>query len=107
MLFLLQKCYDILAICGFSVKQSWAKYLEKTTRTRKINILFCSFKFSFDPIRRDERGVVVLQLPENFRVGEMAGHNNGDTMENLEDGEISGSDSEPEMHSNNRQQVRI
>lgn len=37
----------------------------------------------------------------------MAGHNNGDTMENLEDGEISGSDSEPEMHSNNRQQVRI
>ncbi|XP_053501187.1 phosphorylated adapter RNA export protein [Ictalurus furcatus] len=35
----------------------------------------------------------------------MAGHNNGDTMENLEDGEISGSDSEPEMHSNNRQQT--
>ncbi|KAI5629287.1 phosphorylated adapter RNA export protein [Silurus asotus] len=30
----------------------------------------------------------------------MAGHHNIDTMENLEDGEISGSDSESEMHSN-------
>ncbi|XP_027029522.1 phosphorylated adapter RNA export protein isoform X1 [Tachysurus fulvidraco] len=34
----------------------------------------------------------------------MAGHNNRDTMENLEDGEISGSDSETEMHSIERQQ---
>lgn len=48
-----------------------------------------------------------FQLPCNFRVEEMAGHTNRNTMENLEDGEISGSDSETEMHSVNRQQVRI
>ncbi|KAK3522157.1 hypothetical protein QTP70_026976 [Hemibagrus guttatus] len=36
---------------------------------------------------------------------EMAGHNNRNTMENLEDGEISGSDSETEMHSVDRQQM--
>ncbi|XP_060764653.1 phosphorylated adapter RNA export protein isoform X2 [Neoarius graeffei] len=52
------------------------------------------------PLCRLDRSVA----GQNFRVGEMAGHNNRDTMENLEDGEISGSDSEPEMHSEDRQQ---
>ncbi|KAG7322282.1 hypothetical protein KOW79_013628 [Hemibagrus wyckioides] len=55
---------------------------------------------------RDERvASLCVQLPCNFRVEEMAGHTNRNTMENLEDGEISGSDSETEMHSVNRQQM--